>query len=106
MTLFKKVVEGNQHYGNGQKMAFVVCVTRWVVNLYGYERFFSAIAYIVKALEEIAHKMHLEKYPDCRVWETTSRNCAIACLGILVDIFFFIFDPASTKYISIIVCNK
>ena len=57
-------MEGNQHYGNGQKIVFNICVTRWVENVDGYERFLSAIAYIVEALEVIAHKMHLEKYPD------------------------------------------
>ena len=64
ISLLKKVMEGNQHYGNGQKIVFNICVTRWVENVDGYERFLSAIAYIVEALEVIAHKMHLEKYPD------------------------------------------
>ena len=106
MTLLKKVVEGNQHYRNGQKIVFDICLTRWVENVDGYERFLSAITYIVEALEVIAHKMHLEKYPDWGVWDTISRKRASACLGILVDIFFFIFDPVSTKYFSIIVSNK
>ena len=63
MTLLKKVVEENQHYGNGQKIVFDISLTRWVENVDGYERFLSAITYIVEALEVIAHKMHLEKYP-------------------------------------------
>ena len=57
-------MEGNQYYENGQKVVFDVCVTRWVENVDGYERFLSATAYIVEALEVIAHKMHLERYPD------------------------------------------
>ena len=106
MTLSKKVVEESQHYGNGQKIVFDNCLTRWVENVEGYERFLSTITYIVEALEVIAHKMNLEKYPDWGVWDTTSRKRSSTCLGILVDIFFFIFDPVSTKYFSIIVSNK
>ena len=102
MTLLEKVVKWNQHYRNGQKIVFDICLTRWVENVDGYERFLSDITYILEALEVIAHKMHLEKYPDCGVWDTTSRKRASACLGILVDIFFLIFDPVSTKYFSII----
>ena len=63
MSLLKKVVEGNQHYGNGQKIVFDISVTRLVENFDAYERFLSAIGYIVKALELIPHKTHLEKYP-------------------------------------------
>ena len=62
MTLLKKVVEGNHHYGNKQKIVFDVCVTRWVENVDGYERFLPGIAYIFEALELIANKMYLEKY--------------------------------------------
>ena len=46
--------------------------------------------------------MHQEKYPDWGVWDTKSS----ACLGILVDIFFFIFGSVSTKYVSIIVSKN
>ena len=56
MTLLKKVVEGNQHYRNGQKIMFDTCVTSLVEDVDGYERFFSAIAYIVEAFEVIAYK--------------------------------------------------
>ena len=66
------------------------------------KRFLSAITYIVEALEVIAHKMHLEKYPDWGVWDSTSS----ACLDILEGIFFFIFDPVSTKDVSIIVSKN
>ena len=106
MTPLKKVVEGNQHYGNGQKIVSDICLTRRVENVDGYERFLSAITQTVEVLEVIAHKMHLEKYPDWGVWDFASRKCASACLGILVDIFFFIFDPVSTKYFSIIVSKN
>ena len=106
MTLLRKVVEENQHYGNGQKIVFDICLTRWVENVDGYERFLSAITYTVEVFEVIAHKMHLEKYPDWGVWDTTSRKRAITCLDILVDIFFFIFDSVSTKYFSIIVSKN
>ena len=68
--------------------------------------FHQLFAYVMQALEVIAHEMHLEKYPDWRVWNTTSQNCSSACLSILMDIFFHIFDPTPTKYMSIIVSNK
>ena len=105
----KKVVEGNQHYGNGQKIVFDICVTKWVENFDANERFLSAITYIVKALQVTAHKMHkmhLESYPDWGVWDTTSRKRASACLSILLDIFFFNFDPVSTKYVIIMVSKN
>ena len=54
MTPLKKAVEGNEHYGNGKKIVIDICVTRWVENVDGYDKFLSATAYIVEALEEIA----------------------------------------------------
>ena len=95
ISLLKKVMEGNQHYGNGQKIVFNICVTRWVENVDGYERFLSAIAYIVEALEVIAHKMHLEKYPDWGVWGyciTDTCKCMFRYLG-----------PVSIKCINVII---
>ena len=62
MTLSKKIVEGNQCYGNGQKVVFNICATRWIENIHRYERFLLAIAYIVEALEVITHKKYPEKY--------------------------------------------
>ena len=55
MTLLRKVVEGNHYYGNGQKVVFDICVTRWIENVDAYERFLSGIAYIAEALEVVAH---------------------------------------------------
>ena len=43
MTLLKKVVQGIQHYGNGQKAVFDVCVKGWVKKVDDYEMFSSAI---------------------------------------------------------------
>ena len=51
MTLLKKVIEGNQHYGNGKKIVFDICMASLVENVDGYERFLSVIAYIVKFLK-------------------------------------------------------
>ena len=34
-------MEGNQHYGNKQKIVFDICVTRWVKNVDGYEKFYQ-----------------------------------------------------------------
>ena len=39
MTLLKKVVERNQHYGNGEKIEFDICLTSLVENVDGYEKF-------------------------------------------------------------------
>ena len=50
--------------------------------------------------------MDLEKYPDWRVWDAMLRKRASAYLAISVDFVFFIFDPVSTKYISVKVSNK
>ena len=88
------------------KIVFDVCVTRWAENVDGYEKFLSAIAYIFEALEIIAYKMHLKRYPEWGVSNSASQKRAIVCLGILVDILFFIFDPFSRKFTGKIVSNK
>ena len=49
--------------------------------------FYQLFAYIMQALEVIAHEMHHEKYPDCRVWNTTSQNCSNAYLSIFDEYF-------------------
>ena len=49
--------------------------------------FYQLFAYIMQAPEVIAHEMHLEKYPDWRVWNTTSQNCSSACLSIFDGYF-------------------
>ena len=56
MTLLEKFVEGNKHYGKGQKIVFDICVTKIGQNVDGYERILSAIAYIIEALEVIVYK--------------------------------------------------
>ena len=53
----------NPHFSRGQKVMFDVCVTRWVENMDGFNMFLVTYPYIVEALEVIAHKLHLEKYP-------------------------------------------
>ena len=81
MTLLKKVVQQNKHFWENQKVIFDVCVTRWVENLDGYERFLRVYPYILETLEVIAHKLHLEKYPEWKDWDSASRKRASACLG-------------------------
>ena len=49
--------------------------------------FYQLFAYIMQALEVIAHEMHREKYPDWRVWNTTSQNCSNAYLSIFDEYF-------------------
>ena len=49
-------MDGNQHYGNGQKIIFDICVTSFFENVDGQERFLSAIAYIVEVFEVIVYK--------------------------------------------------
>ena len=49
-------MDGNQHYRNGQKIIFDICVTSFFENVDGQERFLSAIAYIVEVFEVIVYK--------------------------------------------------
>ena len=58
-----------------------MCITRWVENLGGYNQFLLAYSYIVEALGVISHKLHLEKYPNWRQWDTESRRTASASLA-------------------------
>ena len=81
-------------------------MTRWDENVDGYEKFLSAIAYIIEALEIIAYKMHLKRYPEWGVSNSASQKRAIVCLGILVDILFLIFDPFSIKFTGKIASSK
>lgn len=81
MNLLQEVVKQNPNYSEGQKVIFNVCVTRWVENLDGYNQFLLAYPYIVEALEVIAHKLHLEKYPTWRKWDTESRRRASGLLS-------------------------
>ena len=43
---------------------FDLCITRWVENLDGYNRFSVSLPFIIETLEVIGYKLHLEKYPD------------------------------------------
>ena len=81
MTLLQEVVQQNPNYSRQQKVIFNVCITRWVENLDGYNQFLLAYPYIVEALEVISHKLHLEKYPNWRQWDTESRRTASALLA-------------------------
>ena len=97
MTLLKKVAEGKQHYRNGQKIVFDICATRWVENVDDYEKFLSAIVYIVEALEVITHKRHLEKYADWGVWDAVPQKRARNIFSYFGKYFIFIFDPYPTN---------
>ena len=92
MSFLKKFVEVNQHYGNGQKIVFDICVRRWVKNVDGYEWFLSSNAYIVEAIELISYKTHVEKYPYCGVWDTTTRKRACTCLRFFLLFFSFLIQ--------------
>ena len=58
--------------------------------------FYQLFAYIMQVLEVIAHEMNREKYPDWRVWNTTSQNCSSACLGIFGG--YFLSHILSSSY--------
>ena len=80
MNLLKDVVKQNPHYAKGQKVMFDLCVTRWVENLDGYNRFSVSLPFIIETLEVIGYKLHLEKYPDWKEWDMESRRRATSLL--------------------------
>ena len=83
MTLPKEVVKQNPHYARGQKVMFDLCVTRWVQNLDGHSMFLVTMPFIVESLEDIGHKLHMEKYQEWKEWDIESRRRAAT----LIDIF-------------------
>ena len=90
MTLLQEVVQQNPNYSRQQKVIFSACITRWVENLDGYNQFLLTYPYIVEGLEIIYHKLHLEKYPNWRKWETESRRTPSALLAGIATLDFFI----------------
>ena len=81
MNLLKDIVKQIPHYAKGQKVMFDLCVTRWVENLDGYNRFSVSLPFIIETLEVIGYKLHLEKYLDWKEWDMKSRRRATSLLG-------------------------
>ena len=77
MSLLRDVVKNNPHFSEHQKPIFDICVTRWVENLNGYKMFLIVYAFIIEALEVMALKLHLEKYPEWSKFDQESRSCTI-----------------------------
>ena len=69
MSLLRDVVKKNPHFSEHQKPIFDICITRWIENLDGYNMFLIVYPFIIEALEVMALKLHLEKYPE---WSKTS----------------------------------
>ena len=73
-------MQQNPNYSRQQKVIFNVCITRWVEKFDECSQFRLAYLYIIEALEVISNKLHLEKYPNWRQWDTESRRTASALL--------------------------
>ena len=69
MSLLRDVVKKNPHFSENQKPIFDICVTKWVENLDSYNMFLIVYLFTIEALEVMALKLHLEKYPE---WSKTS----------------------------------
>ena len=61
---------------------FDLCVTRWVDKLDGYSMFLVTLPFLVETLEDIGHKLHMEKYQEWKEWDIESRRRATSVLGI------------------------
>ena len=90
MNSLKEVVTQNPHYSLNQKVIFNCCVTRWVENLDGYNQFLLAYPYIIEALEVIANKLHLDRYPEWNDWDNESRRRASSALAGIANFEFCI----------------
>ena len=75
--LLRDVVKNNPHFSEHQKPIFDICVTRWVENLDGYKMFLIVYAFIIEALEVMALKLHLEKYPEWSKFDQERRSRTI-----------------------------
>ena len=100
MTLLKEVVNQNPHFSRGQKVMFDVCVTRWVEKLDGFNIFLVTYPYIVEALEVIAHKLHMEKYPAWENWDQESRSRASGLLGAMSTFQFCVVWTTVVKALT------
>ena len=81
MIICKTDGKKTHFYSRQQKVIFNVCLTCLPENLDGYNQFLIAYPYIVEASEVIFHKLHLEKYPNWRQWDTESRTSASVLLA-------------------------
>ena len=96
MSLLRDVVENNPHFSEHQKPIFDICVIRWVENLDGYNMFLIVYAFIIEALEVMALKLHLEKYPEWSKFDQESR-CRTIVLGSLRNFCFLIVRAIMIK---------
>ena len=96
MSLLRDVVENNPHFSEHQKPIFDICVIRWVENLDGYNMFLIVYAFIIEALEVMALKLHLEKYPEGSKFDQESR-CRTIVLGSLRNFCFLIVRTIMIK---------
>ena len=96
MSLLRDVVENNPHFSEHQKPIFDICVIRWVENLDGYNMFLIVYAFIIEALEVMALKLHLEKYPEWSKFDQESR-CRTIVLGSLRNFCFLIVRTIMIK---------
>ena len=100
MSLLRDVVKENPHFSEHQKPIFDICVTRWVENLNGYNMFLIVYPFIIEALEVMALKLHLEKYPEWSKFDQESRSRANRVLSSLRNFRFLIVWTIMVKALS------
>ena len=89
MSLLHDVVKENPHFLEHQKPVFDTCFTRWVENLDSYNMFLIVYPFIIEALDVMAIKLRLEKYPAWSKFDQESRSRANRVLGSLRNFRFF-----------------
>ena len=102
MSLLRDVVKENPHFLEHQRPIFDICFTRWVKNLDGYNMFLIVYPFITEALEVMALKLHLEKYPEWPKFDQESRSRANRVLVSLRNSCFLIVLTIMVKALSYI----
>ena len=63
-----------------------------------------AYPYIVEELEVTSHKLHLERYPNWRQWDTESRRTASALLAVIGRFEFWIVSATMVRLLLCLRC--
>ena len=102
ISLSHDVVKKKSTFLGTSETIFDICVTRWVENLDGYNTFLIVSPFIIEALEVIALKLYLQKYPEWSQFDQESRSRANRALVSLCNFRFLIVWTIMVKTLSYI----
>ena len=101
-SLLREVAAKDGHPMGLRKPLIDVCRTRWAARQDTYSHFYNAFAFIVKALEVIAHGLHTEVYSvDVTAgWEAKYRTEASGLLSGIEKFAFIVTFLTVYQYLS------